>query len=170
MAQLSALRGREGELREEEGADGQTDRQTGKKFHNKYMGRKGGWPSDGERARARGRSRSVGRSVEGVVGMVRQFSWPVARRRERRGRRKEEIIYEMVASIRPSLPPSLLPWPVRGGGKEQPSGGRLQKRHHHAMPKDGRGRPGMRGQGQPEPSHVMQKGWLDVERGGRRRG
>ena len=46
------------------------------------------------RAHAAGR----GRSVEGVVGMVRQFSWPVARREEEE---EEEIIYEMVASLRP---------------------------------------------------------------------
>ena len=46
-----------------------------------------------------------------------------------------------------------------------------EKRHHHAMPKDGRtdGRRGGHGwHGQAaQPSHVMQKGWLD---GGRRRG
>ena len=68
----------EEEEEEEEGVG----RQTGKKFHNKYMGRKGGL------AMGRARSRSVGRSKEGVVGMVRlrQYSWPVARR-EKEGRK-----------------------------------------------------------------------------------
>ena len=50
-------------------------------------------------AMGRARSQSVGRSVEGVVGMVRQFSWPVARREEEE--EEEEIIYEMVAPLRP---------------------------------------------------------------------
>ena len=59
-----------------------------------------------------GRARS--QSVEGVVGMVRQFSWPVARREEEE--EEEEIIYEMVASLRP-LRPCVRPL-KKGRGRE----------------------------------------------------
>ena len=72
----------------------------------------------------------------------------------------------MVASLRP---PSLRR-PSEGEVKSsQVADSREEeKRHHHAMPKDGRteGRAdGHRWHGQAEPSHVMQKGWLAGRRG-----
>ena len=113
--------------------------------------------------------------------MVRQFSWPVARREEEE--EEEEIIYEMVASLRPPSSVHPLKKGRREGGEVRSSQvadrRREEKRHHHAMPKDG-GREGERGQGRAwmaragraKSCHAEGKGWLsgrggEAARGGR---